>query len=176
MEGEYESVCGEKATDKMNQHFAGTQSMHQPQTTQHHGTTSNRTRTNAQRDSVLTAARAAQRVKHACTIDEDELLALRPTLLKGYASLQDQSRSAVMSLCTSARCYFRIVPAIITHYCCHLYIAPQLMSTSGFYDWNPYWRDKLPWSSSVLPCTAMRSSLCQEVSHLHGGMSHGMMA
>ena len=50
---------------------------------------------NAQADRVMAAAQAAQQVKHACTIDEAELLALRPTLLKGYASLQDNSRSAV---------------------------------------------------------------------------------
>ena len=43
----------------------------------------------------MAAAQAAQQVKHACTIDEAELLALRPTLLKGYASLQDDTRSAV---------------------------------------------------------------------------------
>ena len=49
----------------------------------------------AQTDRVMAAAQAAQQVKHACTIDEAELLALRPTLLKGYASLQDNSRSAV---------------------------------------------------------------------------------
>ena len=48
-----------------------------------------------QADRVMAAAQAAQQVKHACTIDEAELLALRPTLLKGYASLQDHSRSAV---------------------------------------------------------------------------------
>ncbi len=49
----------------------------------------------AQTDSVMAAAQAAQQVKHACTIDEAELLALRPTLLKGYASLQNNSRLAV---------------------------------------------------------------------------------
>lgn len=43
----------------------------------------------------MEAARAAERVKHACTIDENELLALRPTLLRGYASIQDQERSAI---------------------------------------------------------------------------------
>ncbi len=46
----------------------------------------------------MAAAQAAQQVKHACTIDEDELLALRPTLLKGYASLQDNSRLAGCTL------------------------------------------------------------------------------
>jgi len=51
----------------------------------------------AQTDRVMAAAQAAQQVKHACTIDEAELLALRPTLLKGYASLQDNSRLAVAS-------------------------------------------------------------------------------
>ncbi len=52
----------------------------------------------AQTDSVMAAAQAAQQVKHACTIDEAELLALRPTLLKGYASLQDNSRLAGCTL------------------------------------------------------------------------------
>ena len=45
--------------------------------------------------SVLAAAAAAKRVKDACTIDEAELLSLRPTLLKGYASLQNGHRWAV---------------------------------------------------------------------------------
>ena len=40
----------------------------------------------------MEAARAAQRVKDACTIDEAELLALRPTLLKGYAAIHSQER------------------------------------------------------------------------------------
>ena len=39
---------------------------------------------------VAKAAEAAERMKHACTINEDELLALRPTLLKGYASVRDK--------------------------------------------------------------------------------------
>ena len=47
----------------------------------------------------MEAARAAERVKHACTIDESELLALRPTLLRGYASIHNQERSASCKLC-----------------------------------------------------------------------------
>ncbi|KAL3140999.1 hypothetical protein ABBQ32_005514 [Trebouxia sp. C0010 RCD-2024] len=43
-------------------------------------------------EAVMAAARAAQKVKHACTIDENELLALRPTLLRGYASICNQER------------------------------------------------------------------------------------
>ena len=49
------------------------------------------------REAVMEAARAAQRVKEACTIDEDELLALRPTLLKGYASMRNQERLVAVS-------------------------------------------------------------------------------
>ena len=47
----------------------------------------------------MEAARAAARVKHACTIDENELLALRPTLLRGYASIHDHQRSVSCKLC-----------------------------------------------------------------------------
>lgn len=46
----------------------------------------------------MAAARAAQKVKHACTIDENELVALRPTLLRGYASICNQERSASSKL------------------------------------------------------------------------------
>ena len=58
----------------------------------------------------MEAARAAERVKHACTIDENELLALRPTLLRGYASIQDQERLASRKLCKGkiATCTCRI--------------------------------------------------------------------
>lgn len=48
----------------------------------------------------MEAARAAERVKHACTIDENELLALRPTLLRGYSSIHNQERSASCQLHT----------------------------------------------------------------------------
>jgi len=59
----------------------------------------------AQTDRVMAAAQAAQQVKHACTINEAELLALRPTLLRGYASLQDNSRLAGCTLDnTGSRC------------------------------------------------------------------------
>ncbi|DBA90864.1 TPA: hypothetical protein ACH3X2_004268 [Trebouxia sp. C0005] len=62
----------------------------------------------AQTDRVMAAAQAAQQVKHACTIDEAELLALRPTLLKGYASLQDNSRSEILEAqLKSVLYYFR---------------------------------------------------------------------
>lgn len=50
----------------------------------------------------MEAARAAERVKHACTIDEKELLALRPTLLRGYASMHNQERSASCKLRTES--------------------------------------------------------------------------
>lgn len=48
----------------------------------------------AHTESVMQAAAAAQRVKHAYTIDEKELRALRPTLLKGFAFMQQQHRYA----------------------------------------------------------------------------------
>ncbi|DBA87229.1 TPA: hypothetical protein ACH3X1_004295 [Trebouxia sp. C0004] len=75
----------------------------------------------AQTDKVMAAAQAAQQVKHACTIDEAELLALRPTLLKGYASLQDNSRSeSLEAQLKSLLYYFRhhtVEPEILKRLC-----------------------------------------------------------
>ncbi|DBA70589.1 TPA: hypothetical protein ACH3X2_011978 [Trebouxia sp. C0005] len=75
----------------------------------------------AQADRVMAAAQAAQQVKHACTIDECELLALRPTLLKGYASLQDNSRSEILEAqLKSLLYYFRhhtVEPEILKKLC-----------------------------------------------------------
>ena len=71
---------------------AETHSRHPSQTAQRHGNSMQNMRDKTPMESVLAAARAAQQVKHACTIDETELLALRPTLLKGYGSLEDHSR------------------------------------------------------------------------------------
>lgn len=76
---------------------------------------------NAQADRVMAAAQAAQQVKHACTIDEAELLALRPTLLKGYASLQDNSRcQSLEAQLKSLLYYFRhhtVEPEILKRLC-----------------------------------------------------------
>ena len=55
----------------------------------------------AHMESVMQAAAAAQRVKHAYTIDEGELLALRPTLLKGFAFMQRQRRYAQNLMCAT---------------------------------------------------------------------------
>lgn len=49
-------------------------------------------------EDVMQAAAAARRVKDAYTIDEKELLALRPTLLKGFAFMQQQCRQAFLSV------------------------------------------------------------------------------
>lgn len=43
-------------------------------------------------DAVMQAAAAAERMKSAFTINEQELLALRPALLKGFAYMQQQRR------------------------------------------------------------------------------------
>ena len=69
----------------------------------------------AQTDRVMAAAQAAQQVKHACTINGAELLALRPTLLRGYASLQDNSRLAG---CTVNNTGSRVV----AHFCCRFVV------------------------------------------------------
>ncbi|DBB18325.1 hypothetical protein WJX82_007786 [Trebouxia sp. C0006] len=75
----------------------------------------------AQTDRVMAAAQAAQQVKHACTINGAELLALRPTLLRGYASLQDNSRSASLEAqLKSLLYYFRhhtVEPEILKRLC-----------------------------------------------------------
>jgi len=68
----------------------------------------------AQIDRVMAAAQAAQQVKHACTIDEAELLALRPALLKGYASLQDNSRLA--------GCTFNNTGTFVVRFCCRFVV------------------------------------------------------
>ena len=48
--------------------------------------------TSSHKEAVMEAAKAAEQVKHACTISEAELLGLRPTLLQGYASMKSQDR------------------------------------------------------------------------------------
>lgn len=80
-------------------HAAEAFSSHSSQTSQQYAHQTDRAHGSILSNSTLAAAQAAQRVKHACTIDEDELLALRPTLLKGYAAMQDHSRSAVTLPC-----------------------------------------------------------------------------
>ena len=80
-------------------HAAEAFSSHPSQISQQYAHQTDRTHGSILSNSTHAAAQAAQRVKHACTIDEDELLALRPTLLKGYAAMQDHSRSAVTMPC-----------------------------------------------------------------------------
>ena len=43
-------------------------------------------------EAVMQAAAAAQRMNDAYTIDQQELLALRPALLKGVAFMKEQRR------------------------------------------------------------------------------------
>lgn len=96
-------------------------SNHPSQTSQQYVHPPDRTHGSIQSSSTLAAAQAAQRVKHACTIDEDELLALRPTLLMGYAATQDHSRSEALEAdLKSLLYYFRhhtVEPDILKRLC-----------------------------------------------------------
>lgn len=68
------------------------------------------------------AAEAAERMKHACTINEDELLALRPTLLKGYASVREKGsrNEALEAELKTLLYYFRhhtVEPEVLKRLC-----------------------------------------------------------
>ncbi|KAL3153054.1 hypothetical protein ABBQ38_012077 [Trebouxia sp. C0009 RCD-2024] len=83
--------------------------------------TGDRSADDPQKEAVMAAARAAQKVKHACTIDENELVALRPTLLRGYASICNQERDASLEAdLKSLLYYFRhhtVEPEVLKRLC-----------------------------------------------------------